>query len=354
MIIKCVSKEFFLTPYWKFYFMAKDLDKITTKVEEMYREYPYPSPSTEASQTNELLNLLRIFELENNIKFENKKFLDAGSGSGHRITNVASHYKKCNFLGIDISDSSLKIANTLKNKNHLQNIQFKKFNLMNSTSTLGKFDYILCMGVLHHLSNPVKGLQNILQSLKKDGMIFLYLYGKLGGHKRMLNKQLISILLNKEKSNYDLGIKLVRDLGLNKFEYGWNLNFKNREEEDSLIVDSLLHANESLYDFNDLDKLFKKSGLYGFSIFGITSGTKGFLFDSRIKNDKKISIPQTNISNFLTSDFSLPHYQSLSIKDKCRVLDLLYEPNGYTIIGFTKQSYEKLNERLKRNFIQLQ
>jgi len=334
--------------------MAKNFDKITKKVAKMYKEYPYPSPSTQTSQTNELLNLLRIFELENKTKLTNKKILDAGSGSGHRIINVAQHYNKCSFLGIDISDSSLRIANTLKEKNNLQNIQFEKFNLMNSTLKLGKFDFILCMGVLHHLSNPEKGLQNILQTLKKDGILFLYLYGKLGGHKRMLNKQIISILLNKEKSNYDLGIKLVRDLGLNKFEYGWNLNFKNKKEEDSLIVDSLLHANESLYDFNDIDKLFRKSDLYGYAIFGITSSTQGFLFDSSIDSKKKLSIPQTNISQFLKTDFSLSYYQSLDLKNKYRVLDLLYEPNGYTIIGLTKKAYERLsNERLKRNFIRL-
>ncbi len=165
--------------------------------------------------------------------------------------------KKCDFLGIDISDTSLKIAKSIKEKNNIENIEFKKFNLMDSTLKLGKFDIILCMGILHHLSNPQKGLENILQSLKKDGLLFLYLYGKLGGHKRMLNKKLISLLLNKEKSNYELGIKLVRELGLNKFEYGWNLNFKNKEEEDSLIVDSFLHANETLYEFSDIEKLLK-------------------------------------------------------------------------------------------------
>jgi SAM-dependent methyltransferase len=334
--------------------MTNKFDKITKKVEKMYKEYPYPSPSTQTSQTNELLNLLRIFEIENKIKLINKKILDAGSGSGHRITNVAQHYKKCKFLGIDISDTSLKIANTLKEKNNLQNIQFKKFNLMDSTLKLGKFDFILCMGVLHYLSNPEKGLQNVLQTLKQDGIIFLYLYGKLGGHKRMLNKQLISILLNKEKSDYDLGIKLVRDLGLNKFEYGWNLNFKNKEEEDSLIVDSLLHVNESLYDFNKIDKLFRKSGLYGYAIFGITTGTQGFLFDTSIDSKKKLSMPQTNISNFFKTDLSSSHFRSLNLKDKYRVLDLLYEPNGYTIIGLTKKAYENLsNERLERNLIKL-
>lgn len=334
--------------------MAENYDEITTNVANMYKEYPYPSPSTQTNQTNELLNLLRIFELENKREFKNQTFLDAGSGSGHRITNVAQFYKNCNFVGIDISDTSLKIAKSLKAKNKIKNIQFKKFNLMKSTASLGKFDLILCMGVLHHLSNPKKGLQNILHSIKKDGMLFLYLYGKLGGHKRMLNKKLISILLRKEKNNYESGIKLVRDLGLNKFEYGWNLNFKNKQEEDSLIVDSLLHANETLYEFDDIVRLLKKSELYGFSIFGISSDTKGFLFDSRPNKDKKLSIPQTNISAFLKSENSLSYYNSLDLKNKCRVLDILYEPNGYTIIGLTKKAFSSIdNERIKSNFIKL-
>ena len=96
---------------------------------------------------------MKIFELESGIKFEDMKFLDAGTGSGHRITNVAQHYTKCKFLGLDISEKSLEIANVLKNKKKLENIRFCKANLMNNISNLGKFDIILCMGVLHHLSN---------------------------------------------------------------------------------------------------------------------------------------------------------------------------------------------------------
>ncbi len=334
-------------------FVTND-DPVTQNVRDMYKKYPYPSPSTEVSQTNELLNLLRIFELESAIKLEDKFFLDAGSGSGHRITNVADFFKKCNFLGIDISETSLKIANELKKLKKIDNIKFLKHNIMNGVENLGKFDIVLCMGVLHHLSNPKKGLQILTNTLQNDGMIFLYLYGKLGGNKRMLNKELISILLDKEKLNYELGIQLVRDLGLNKFDYGWNLNFKNDEEENALIVDSLLHTNEFLYDCHDIDDLFNKSNLYGYSIFGITKGTDGLLFDSSVKPEKKLSMPQTNLSQILNSNLSLCHYESLNLKEKYRVLDLIYEPNGYTIIGFTKQAYEKLtNERIKRNFIKI-
>lgn len=333
--------------------MKKD-DLITQKVKNMYKKYPYPSPTVELSDTNELLNLLRIFELESNTSIDGKTILDAGSGSGHRIINVAKFFKKCKFLGIDVSEKSLEIANELKNIKKIENIRFIKHNIMSGVKSLGKFDMVLCMGVLHHLSNPKKGLQMLINTLNDDGIIFLYLYGKLGSHKRMLNKELISILLGNEKSNYELGIKLVRDIGLNKFEYGWNLNFKNKKEEDALIVDSLLHANEFLYDSNDIKELFKKSKLYGYSIFGVTVGTKGLLFDSSLNNHKKLSIPQTNISQFLKSDFSLSKYESLNINEKFRILDLLYEPNGYTIIGLTKNAYDNLcNDRIKQNFVKI-
>ena len=70
-------------------------DNITKKVKEMYLKYPYPSPSRETAETNELLNLLRIFEIENKNKFENRRILDAGSGTGHRIINVAKYFNKC-------------------------------------------------------------------------------------------------------------------------------------------------------------------------------------------------------------------------------------------------------------------
>ena len=185
-------------------------------------------------------------------------------------------------------------------------------------------------------------------------MIFLYLYGKLGGHKRMLNKEAISILLGNEKHNYDLGIKLVREMGLNKFEYGWNLHFKNEQEEDSLIVDSLLHANEFLYDCKDIHKLLEQSDLYGYAIFGITKDVTGLLFDTSTNSSKNLSIPQTNMKQFFKNNLSLSRYESLDILDKYRMVDLFFEPNGYTVIGLTKNAFENLsNQRILQNFVKL-
>ena len=63
-----------------------------------------------------------------------------------------------------------------------------------------------------------------------------------------------------------------------------------------MIVDSLLHINETLYESIIIHDLFKKSGLFGYAIFGISVDTNGLLFDIGSKNNEKLPIPQTNIS----------------------------------------------------------
>jgi methylase of polypeptide subunit release factors len=69
------------------------MDNTSKKVQEMYRLFPYPIPTSEIRKSDELLNLLRIFELENSYKMEGRRILDAGTGTGHRLLRVASHFK---------------------------------------------------------------------------------------------------------------------------------------------------------------------------------------------------------------------------------------------------------------------
>ena len=188
------------------------MDNTSTNVVSMYKKYPYPFPSSKIKNVNELLNLFKLFSLENNFDFNNKNILDAGSGTGHRIINVAKYYDKSNFLGIDFSENSIKFAKKIAKTNKISNIEFKKVNLLQKIKFQKKFNVILSMGVLHHLSDPTKGLENILSVLEKNGILFLYLYGKLGGHERMIKKQIVKTLLN-NKNNYEDGIKIIKLLG---------------------------------------------------------------------------------------------------------------------------------------------
>jgi hypothetical protein len=208
------------------------------------------------------------------------------------------------------------------------------------------------MGVLHHLSNPDKGLKNILSVLEKNGILFLYLYGKLGAHQRMRKKKIISLLL-KNKINYEEGIKLVKEMKFDTFEYGWDIDYKNELEKNSVIVDAYLHPNEKLYDFDDIDTLMQNSGLFGYAIFGITTKTQGLLFTTKINSKGKLKIPYSDINKFLSSKRALKYFDSLDIKNKCKIIELFYEPNGYTVIGLTKKMYDSMgtNNRIRQNFV---
>ena len=328
------------------------MDNTSTDVARMYKKYPYPFPSSKIKNVNELLNLFKLFSLENNFDFNNKNILDAGSGTGHRIINVAKYYDKSNFLGIDFSENSIKFAKKIAKKNKISNIEFTKANLLQKINFQKKFDVVLSMGVLHHLSDPKKGLKNILSMLEKNGVLFLYLYGKLGGYERMKKKQIVKTLL-KNKNNYEDGIKLIKKLQFDDLEYGWNIDSVNKKERDSVIVDAYLHANEKLYDFDDIDLLLKNSGIFGYSIFGITTRTQGHLFSTELNSKEKLKTSYSDVTKFLSSKFTQKFYNSLGIKEKCKIVELFYEPNGYTLVGLTKQMYESLdpNSRIRKNFI---
>ena len=118
-------------------------------------------------------------------------------------------------------------------------------------------------------------------------------------------------------------------------------------------MDAFLHVHEKLYDIDEISSLFHSSGLYGFSVFGITSGKNGFLFDTRLHDDSKLTIPYTDLSKILKSSLVKESYNNLNTKERSKLIELFYQPNGYTVIGLTKKAYKKLstNNRIKSNFI---
>ena len=59
------------------------------KILEFYTDYNYPQKVDSKSVLNELLNLCKAFERKTGYSFDNKNILDAGTGTGDRIIEVA-------------------------------------------------------------------------------------------------------------------------------------------------------------------------------------------------------------------------------------------------------------------------
>ena len=310
------------------------MDEVTRQVEQMYAKFPYPSPQGRSRNLKELRNLLKIFSIETGYDLSSKTVLDAGTGTGQRLIDAALAFKQTRFVAVDISEASLSVARKAAAHENLQNVQFAPANLMDDHNHLGTFDIILSMGVIHHLSDPVRGLRNLVRCLADDGIIFLYLYGKDGSQERMRRKRIISLLLNGNAKDFHQGIRLVKNLGFDNFDYGWNLSFDDEESRNSLIVDAYLNINETLFDSDGLIDLMKSSGLHAFTIYGITLNQHGCLFDTRYDPSPRAILETTDVAARLGPSFPRDLYERLSLTDKCRLMDLYFQPNGYTLMGF--------------------
>src|SRR5207237_7568409 len=82
---------------------------------------------------------------------------------------------------LDISEKSNEIARRRAEVRKLANITWVHGSVLDLPSLkLGPFDYINCVGVLHHMGDLKAGLQALRSVLKDDGAMSLMLYGKYG------------------------------------------------------------------------------------------------------------------------------------------------------------------------------
>jgi SAM-dependent methyltransferase len=334
----------------------KGMDKTTRRISDMYEQFPYPSSQPRGRKLKELVSLLKLFCTEAGYDLRGKSVLDAGTGTGQRLIEAAAAFPDTRFTAVDISDKPLAIARQAAAHEGVRNVEFHLGNLMQPGNGLGTFDVVLSMGVVHHLSDPAAGLRNIVTHMAEDGVLFLYIYGHHGGRERMRRKQIVSLLLNGDRHAFDRGISLVRDLQFDTFDYGWNLNFDDEDSRNALIVDAYLNVNEKQFEAESIFSLMKFSGLYGFLTYGVTLEQRGALFDTRLNETSAPMFMMTDIAEHLPTVAARKAYESLSLADRYRLIDLFFQPNGYTLLGLREASFRRVTpgSRIAANMLRLE
>lgn len=312
----------------------------------LYEAHPYPSARLTASASfPELKNLVSLFLLEAlDGQFSGYKILDAGTGTGCRLIELAKKFPDNSYLGLDYCSASVQIAKTIAKNNKLEQLIFKEADLYKPFAEKLFFDYAFVMGVLHHLEKPWVVLDHIRQSLKPVGGVFLYVYGEKGSTKRMMRKKIISSLCPEGDINEKIAMTKClswdRDL-----TYGWSENYQ--EDVDRMIVDSYMNVYEELYNFERIEELLKRSGFKYYLPFGISVENKGLLIE--VDPSSPLLAPHTNVQEIGNDALFLDTYTGLTTKNKIEILEEFYCPNGYTVLAMNEQCLDelKLNERLR-------
>jgi SAM-dependent methyltransferase len=310
------------------------MDDVTTRVQDLYSRFPYPSQDPGEQRLKELANLFWLFARETSYDFRGKRVLDVGTGTGHRVITAARLFPETRFVAVDLCAPPLAIARATAEAAGVTNVEFHQHDLMDDAIDLGRFDVVLCMGVLHHLADPGRGLRQVARHVADDGVAFLYVYGERGSRERMRRKEVISRLLRADGGSFEAGIKMAKDLGFDTFDFGWTLNVDDPKSVDALIVDSYLHVNEHLFDTSRLHDVMTGSGFHAFMAYGITCQSRGYLFDTARSVRSDVVAQWTDMVRHLPSPELASAYDRLDLKDKYRLVELMYEPNGYTLLAY--------------------
>lgn len=101
------------------------------------------------------------------------KGIDIGSGCGYDTYIMAKNNPSTEIVSIDSSDGVYK---TKELTFELENVKIIKCSALSIPLKDKIFDFAYSFGVLHHTTNPQKGLLEIARILKKNSPAFLYLY----------------------------------------------------------------------------------------------------------------------------------------------------------------------------------
>lgn len=143
---------------------------VSSSVAKQYEENPYP-------RWRHLE--IPVLTEKQKVMGRGKAILIAGCGTGYEPLNMAVRYPEAHVLGVDLSVPSLAYGKQKADEFGIDNIEFMQADILELENLGQQFDLITCVGVLHHMEDPVEGWRKLLTCLKPDGFMKMALYSEI-------------------------------------------------------------------------------------------------------------------------------------------------------------------------------
>lgn len=306
-----------------------NLNNYLSSVRDQYEELPYPARNPEDEKTRLVTTWLDDLPMINHYCFAGKqdfeggfRALVAGGGTGDGTIYLAEQLRNSSaeIVHADMSEASIAIAKKRAEIRGLPNIKWVHASLLNlETLGLGHFDYINCVGVLHHLADPDAGLKALRALLKPDGAMGIMVYGQYG-RTGVYQMQTLLRVLNQDHEPSQIKIQRARDImvtapAANWFKRGQSL-YVSDKANDAEIFDLLLHSQDRAYSVPQLYEWLVDN--HGLHIHFTDTGRGGYVYMPRMVAGSK------NLEYLDRAD-------SLPLRKQHEVAEIL----GGSIIGHT-------------------
>jgi SAM-dependent methyltransferase len=251
--------------------------KVSAAVASLYNTYPFPpEPILDEPPPgyNWRWNWQAAYSFCTGQKSaqDNIRILDAGCGSGVSTEYLVHLNPEATVVGIDLSEGTLAVAKERCQRSGATRVEFHHLSLFDADQLEGEFDLINSVGVLHHTSDPIRGIQALANKLAAGGLLHIFVYGELGRWEIRLMQEAIALLQGDQRGDYVDGVKIGRELFANLPETN-ALSRREKERwsmentQDACFADMYVHPQEIDYNVNTLFELIDASGLefLGFS-----------------------------------------------------------------------------------------
>ena len=233
---------------------------------DFYTNHPYPPPVNNLDRARDLWQDENVHRAEFHLLWPHREYrpdfnvLVAGCGTWQAAKFALCH-PAARVTGIDISPTSLKHTEALKQKYDLNNLETRQLPIESAADLDREFDLIISTGVLHHLADPAVGLRALRSLLGPDGAMYLMLYapyGRIGVHMLQEYCRRLDVKTSPQE---------IRDLtlALKELPPHHPLVGMVRGARESLdagaLVDALLNPRDRTYSVPQLFEFLEQNGL---------------------------------------------------------------------------------------------
>lgn len=240
--------------------------EVAADVRDFYEHYPYPRPIDSLEKYRRLWQDQQKRRADYHLFWparpftEDHSILIAGCGTSQAAKH-ALRWPAAQVTGIDVSETSVRHTEDLKQKYSLANLHVYELPLERVHELGATFDQIVCTGVLHHLADPDAGLRALRSVLKVNGSMHLMVYAPYG---RSGVYMLQDFCRRTGVHPSDAGIRELI-AALKVLPPGHPLESLLRQAPDfrqeAALADALLHPQDRAYSVPQLFDFLERGGL---------------------------------------------------------------------------------------------
>jgi len=341
----------------------------SSRVHEQYETFPYPERNPEDEKRRLLFTWLDSLAQINHYCYQGKnafrgpsRVLVAGGGTGDATIFLAEQLRnaRAEVVYLDISRSSMEIARKRAEIRKLTNIAWVHASLLELPAlNLGKFDYISCTGVLHHLQDPEDGLSKLQSALAPGGALSIMVYGKYG-RAGVYQIQDLMRIVNRNAPGPQESLANTKSIlaclpSTNWWTKSEGLFHDVKSMADAEIYDLFLHSQDRAYTVPELYDWIERRFKLHIQISRMEFGKFPYSPESYIRDPALLAIvkalplrEQQAVAELMAGNMNRHCFYATQSKDAAAKLDDL-DNVPFFFMGFESIKGRELSEHMRKN-----